>query len=60
MPTTDEIFDKVRQTLTDALGGDDDVVTAEARLSGDRAGLVAAIREMARRVEGPRQRDSGC
>ena len=35
MPTTDEIFDKVRQTLTDALGVDDDEVTAEATLIGD-------------------------
>ena len=35
MPTTDEIFDKVRQTLTDALGVDDDEVTSEATLIGD-------------------------
>jgi acyl carrier protein len=35
MPTTDEIFDKVRQTLTDALGADDDEVTPEATLVGD-------------------------
>jgi acyl carrier protein len=35
MPTTDEIFDKVRETLTDALGVDDDEVTSEATLIGD-------------------------
>lgn len=35
MPTTDEIFDNVRQTLTDALGADDDEVTPEATLIGD-------------------------
>jgi acyl carrier protein len=35
MPTADEIFDKVRQTLTDALGVDDDEVTSEATLIGD-------------------------
>jgi acyl carrier protein len=35
MPTTDEIFNKVRQTLTDALGADDDEVTPEATLVGD-------------------------
>lgn len=35
MPTTDEIFDKVRDTLTDALGADDDEVTPEATLIGD-------------------------
>ena len=31
----DEIFDKVRQTLTDALGVDDDEVTSQATLMGD-------------------------
>ena len=31
----DEIFDKVRQTLTDALGVDDDEVTSKATLMGD-------------------------
>lgn len=35
MPTTDEIFDNVRQTLVDALGVDDDEVTPEATLVGD-------------------------
>jgi acyl carrier protein len=33
--TTDEIFDKVRATLVDALGVDDDEVTPEARLTTD-------------------------
>jgi acyl carrier protein len=35
MPTEDEIFDKVREALVDALGVDDDEVTAEATLQGD-------------------------
>lgn len=35
MPTTDEIFDTVRETLVDALGVDDDEVTPEATLIGD-------------------------
>src|SRR5690349_18105914 len=33
--TRDEIFEKVQQTLVDALGVDDDEVTADATLSGD-------------------------
>lgn len=33
--TRDEIFEKVQQTLVDALGVDDDEVTPEATLSGD-------------------------
>ena len=33
--TTEEIFGKVQDTLTDALGVDDDEVTAEATLVGD-------------------------
>ena len=35
MPTEDEIFDKVREALVDALGVDDDEVTADATLQGD-------------------------
>lgn len=35
MPTADEIFNKVRETLVDALGVDDDEVTADATLVGD-------------------------
>src|SRR4051794_27798219 len=35
MPTTEEIFDKVRDTLVDALGVDDDAVTPSATLVGD-------------------------
>ena len=35
MPTTDEIFEGVQQTLVDALGVDDDEVTLEATLIGD-------------------------
>jgi acyl carrier protein len=35
MPTTEEIFDKVRETLVDALGVDDDEVTQNATLVGD-------------------------
>ena len=35
MPTTEEIYVKVRETLVDALGVDDDEVTAEATLGGD-------------------------
>ena len=35
MPTTDEIFDKVQETLVDALGVDDDEVTPEATLIAD-------------------------
>ncbi len=35
MPTTDEIFDKVQETLVEALGVDDDEVTPEATLIGD-------------------------
>ncbi len=35
MPSEDEIFDKVREALVDALGVDDDEVTAEATLQGD-------------------------
>ena len=35
MPTQDEIFESVQETLVDALGVDDDEVTMEATLSGD-------------------------
>ncbi len=36
MPMTqDEVFEKVREALIDALGVDDDEVTAEATLTGD-------------------------
>lgn len=35
MPTQDEIFQKVRTTLVDALNVDDDEVTRTARLRGD-------------------------
>ena len=35
MPTRDEIFDKVRTTLVDALNVDDDEVTPTARLRAD-------------------------
>lgn len=35
MATQDEILDKVRETLVDALGVDDDEVTPEATLVGD-------------------------
>lgn len=35
MPTTEEIYEKVVETLVDALGVDDDEVTPEATLVGD-------------------------
>jgi len=35
MPTKEEIFEKVRSALVDALGVDDDEVTPEATLVGD-------------------------
>ncbi|MCC6491604.1 MAG: acyl carrier protein, partial [Pirellulales bacterium] len=35
IPTQEEIFDKVREALVDALGVDDDEVTPEATLRGD-------------------------
>lgn len=35
MPSHDEIFEKVRETLVDALGVDDDEVTPAATLIGD-------------------------
>ena len=35
MPTRDEIFAKVQETLVDALGVDEDEVTPEATLQGD-------------------------
>ena len=35
MASEDEIFDKVREALVDALGVDDDEVTPEATLQGD-------------------------
>ncbi len=35
MPTEDEIFDKVREALMDALGVDDDEVVPTATLQGD-------------------------
>jgi len=35
MPTSEEIFEKVREALVDALGVDDDEVTPEATLQGD-------------------------
>jgi acyl carrier protein len=35
MPSSAEVFDKVRETLVDALGVDDDEVTQEATLIGD-------------------------
>ena len=34
-PTSDEVFDKVKEALVDALGVDDDEVTADATLVGD-------------------------
>jgi acyl carrier protein len=35
MPTKDEIYNKVRETLEDALGVDEDEVSPEATLGGD-------------------------
>lgn len=35
MPTKDEVFSKVRTALVDALGVDDDEVTAQATMVGD-------------------------
>ena len=35
MATSEEVFDKVRETLVDALGVDDDEVTPQATLIGD-------------------------
>lgn len=35
MPSRDEIFEKVKETLVDALGLDDDEVTATSRLKAD-------------------------
>ncbi|TWU29867.1 acyl carrier protein [Bythopirellula polymerisocia] len=35
MPSSEEIFDKVREALVDALGVDDDEVTPQATLQGD-------------------------
>jgi acyl carrier protein len=35
MPTKEEVFDKVKEALVDALGVDDDEVTPEATLVGD-------------------------
>ncbi len=35
MPTQDEIFQKIQETLVEALGVDDDEVTPEATLVGD-------------------------
>ena len=35
MPSRDEIFEKVKETLVDALGLDDDEVTSSARLKAD-------------------------
>lgn len=35
MPTTEEVFDKVQETLVEALGVDDDEVTPEATMVGD-------------------------
>ena len=35
MPTKDEIADKIKNSLMDALGVDDDEVVPEATLSGD-------------------------
>ncbi len=35
MPSADELFEKVRETLVDALGVDDDEVTPTATLIGD-------------------------
>jgi acyl carrier protein len=35
MPSRDEIFEKVKETLVDALGVDDDEITPSARLKAD-------------------------
>ena len=35
MPSKEEVFEKVREALVDALGVDDDEVTPEATLVGD-------------------------
>ena len=35
MPTKDEVFEKVREALMDALGAEDDEVTPEATMVGD-------------------------
>lgn len=35
MPTSEEVFEKVREALVDALGVDDDEVTPDATLVGD-------------------------
>ncbi len=51
MPTRDEIFESVRETLVDALGLDDDEVVPEATLMGDLGAESIDFLDIAFRLE---------
>ena len=51
MPTQEEIFEKVRDTLVDALGVDDDEVTPESTLFGDLGAESIDILDIVFRLE---------
>ena len=51
MPTRDEIFDSVRETLVDAVGLDDDEVVPEATLMGDLGAESIDFLDIAFRLE---------
>ncbi len=51
MPSKEEVFEKVRESLVDALGVDDDEVTPEATLVGDLGAESIDILDIVFRLE---------
>ena len=51
MPSRDEIFEKVKETLVDALGLDDDEVTPSARLKADLGAESIDFQDIVFRLE---------
>ena len=51
MPSKEEVFEKVRESLVDALGVDDDEVTPEATLVGDLGAVSFDFLDIVFRLE---------
>jgi acyl carrier protein len=51
MPVSEEVFDKVKEALVDALGVDDDEVTEEATMVGDLGAESIDFRDIVFKLE---------
>ena len=59
MPSKEEVFEKVRESLVDALGVDDDEVTPEATLVGDLGAESIDFLDICLLYTSPSPRDRG-